>query len=41
LRQPDLAFVAAEITGDVIYFNVISRTGQTVDSGVVAPPSDR
>ena len=31
----DLAFMAAEITGDKMYFNVISRAGQTVDSGIV------
>jgi predicted MPP superfamily phosphohydrolase len=31
----DLVFMAAEITGDQMYFNAISRTGQTVDSGVV------
>jgi predicted phosphodiesterase len=31
----DLAFMAAEVTGDELYFNVISRVGQTVDSGVV------
>ena len=31
----DLAFLAAEIAGDEMYFNAISRTGQTVDSGVV------
>lgn len=31
----DLAFMAAEITGDQMYFNAISRTGQIVDSGVV------
>jgi hypothetical protein len=30
----DLAFMAAEIDGDEMYFNTISRTGQTVDSGV-------
>jgi len=30
----DLAFMAAEIDGDQMYFNAISRTGQTVDSGV-------
>jgi predicted MPP superfamily phosphohydrolase len=30
----DLAFLACEITGDQLYFNAISRTGQTVDSGV-------
>src|SRR5438093_954129 len=32
----DLAFMAAEITGDEMYFNTISRVGQTVDSGVLA-----
>ena len=31
----DLAFMAAEITGDEMYFNAISRRGQTVDSGVL------
>jgi 3',5'-cyclic AMP phosphodiesterase CpdA len=31
----DLAFMAAEITGDQMYFQAISRTGQTVDSGVL------
>jgi calcineurin-like phosphoesterase family protein len=31
----DLAFMAAEIIGDQMYFNVIARGGQTVDSGVV------
>ena len=31
----DLAFMAAEITGDQMYFNAIARTGQTVDSGVL------
>jgi hypothetical protein len=31
----DLAFIAAEIIGDKMYFNTISRTGQTVDSGVL------
>ena len=31
----DLAFMAAEITGDEMYFNAIARTGQTVDSGVL------
>ena len=32
----DLAFVAAEIAGDQMHFTAISRTGQTVDSGVLA-----
>ena len=31
----DLAFMAAEIDGDQMYFNAISRLGQTVDSGVL------
>jgi hypothetical protein len=31
----DLVFMAAEITGDAMYFNTISRVGQTVDSGVL------
>jgi 3',5'-cyclic AMP phosphodiesterase CpdA len=31
----DRAFMAAEIIGDEMYFNAISRTGQTVDSGVL------
>ncbi len=31
----DLAFMAAEIIGDQMYFNAISRVGQTVDSGVL------
>lgn len=31
----DLAFMAAEIIGDQMYFNVISRLGQTIDSGVL------
>ena len=31
----DQAFMAAEIAGDEMYFNAISRGGQTVDSGVL------
>jgi 3',5'-cyclic AMP phosphodiesterase CpdA len=31
----DLAFMAAEITGDTMAFKVISRAGQTVDAGVL------
>jgi hypothetical protein len=31
----DLAFLAAEIIGDRLHFNAISRTGETVDSGVL------
>ena len=30
----DNAFMAAEISGDEMYFNAISRTGQIIDSGV-------
>lgn len=32
----DLAFLAAEISGDQMHFNAISRTGQTVDSGALS-----
>ena len=32
----DQAFLVAEIIGDEMYFNAISRTGQSVDSGVLA-----
>jgi hypothetical protein len=31
----DMAFMAAEITGDQMYFNAIARQGQAVDSGVI------
>jgi predicted MPP superfamily phosphohydrolase len=31
----DLAFLVAELTGDEMYFQVISRVGRIVDSGVV------
>jgi hypothetical protein len=31
----DLAFMAVEITGDEMYFSVISRLGQPVDSGML------
>ena len=31
----DRAFMTAEIAGDEMYFNAISRTGQTVDAGVL------
>jgi hypothetical protein len=30
----DLAFMAVEIAGDDMFFNTISRTGQTIDSGM-------
>lgn len=32
----DLAFMAAEIVGDTMHFQVISRLGQTVDAGALA-----
>jgi hypothetical protein len=37
----DVAFLAAEIFGNELTFNVVSRTGQIVDSGVITrqPPS--
>jgi hypothetical protein len=31
----DLAFMAAEISGDEMYFNAISRPGNVVDSGII------
>jgi predicted MPP superfamily phosphohydrolase len=31
----DLAFMAAEISGDEMYFNTISRQGTVIDSGVI------
>jgi hypothetical protein len=31
----DLAFLAAEISGDEMYFNTISRQGTVIDSGVI------
>jgi Calcineurin-like phosphoesterase len=31
----DLAFMAAEIAGDEMYFNTLSRTGELVDSGML------
>lgn len=31
----DMSFMLAEIAGDQFYFQVISRTGETVDSGVL------
>jgi 3',5'-cyclic AMP phosphodiesterase CpdA len=32
----DLSFLAAEIDGDQMFFNAITRNGQVVDSGVIA-----
>jgi len=31
----DLAFLAAEISGDEMYFNTISRQGTIIDSGMI------
>lgn len=32
----DLSFMLLEVAGDQMYFQVISRTGETIDSGVIA-----
>jgi hypothetical protein len=32
----DRAFMMVEIAGDEFWFQVVSRTGQTIDSGVIA-----
>lgn len=34
----DMSFMLIEVAGDQMYFQVISRTGDTVDSGVIARP---
>lgn len=34
----DLSFIAVEISGDDLYFQTISRTGATVDSGTIRRP---
>jgi len=34
----DLSFMLIEVAGDQMYFQVISRAGETVDSGVIARP---
>jgi hypothetical protein len=31
----DLSFLAVEISGDDLYFQAVSRTGSTVDSGTI------
>ena len=36
----DLAFMAAEISGDEMYFNTISRQGAVIDSGVIQRRKD-
>jgi hypothetical protein len=35
----DMSFMLLEVAGDQMYFQVISRTGETVDSGVIARPA--
>jgi hypothetical protein len=37
----DQAFMLVEIAGDELFFQTISRTGMTVDSGVIARPRPR
>jgi hypothetical protein len=34
----DYHFMLMEVTGNELYFQVISRTGVTVDAGVIARP---
>jgi hypothetical protein len=36
----DLSFILMEIEGDQLHFQVIARTGATVDSGVLDRPPD-
>jgi hypothetical protein len=36
----DQVFLAVEIAGDELFFNAISRTGETIDSGVIARRKD-
>ena len=36
----DMSFMLIEVAGDQMYFQVISRTGETVDSGVIARPTN-
>jgi predicted phosphodiesterase len=36
----DLSFMLMEIEGDELHFQVIARSGATVDSGVIARPAD-
>jgi predicted phosphodiesterase len=37
----DLSFILIEIAGDVLNFRTVSRTGKTVDSGVILRGTDR
>ena len=37
----DMSFMLLEVAGDQMYFQVISRTGETVDSGMIARPVTR
>jgi hypothetical protein len=36
----DLSFMLIEVAGDRMYFQVISRTGETVDQGVIVRPAN-
>lgn len=36
----DMSFMLLEVNGNQMYFQVISRTGETVDSGVIARPTN-
>ena len=36
----DMSFMLIEVAGDQMYFQVLSRTGETVDSGVIARPTN-
>jgi hypothetical protein len=36
----DLSFMLIEIAGDELHFQVVSRTGEIVDSGTLARPAD-
>jgi hypothetical protein len=36
----DMSFMLIEVAGDQMYFQVVTRTGETVDSGVIARPTN-
>jgi hypothetical protein len=36
----DMSFMLIEIAKDQMYFQVVSRTGETVDTGVIARPAN-
>jgi hypothetical protein len=35
-----MSFMLIEIAKDQMYFQVVNRTGETVDTGVIAPPAN-